>query len=84
MIIITVIIFAYYFNIVFRKVGEGGGSVCVPTGSVCTVHEDMDDLLQLSYGPAPDKKTHRIKPTEQSSIPQPLPDLVYDFSGLAE
>ena len=84
MIIITIIIFACYFNIVFREVGEGGGSVCVPTGSVCTVYEDMDDLLQLSYGPAPDKKIQRVKPTELSSIPQPLPDLVYDFSGLAE
>ncbi|XP_076461207.1 WD repeat-containing protein 91-like [Babylonia areolata] len=38
---------------------------------------------QVNYSTAPDKKVFRTKPSEQS-IPQPLPDLIYDFSGLAD
>ncbi|KAL8579039.1 hypothetical protein ACOMHN_035978 [Nucella lapillus] len=51
-----------------------------------TVQLSLHNFLQVNYSSAPEKKAaFRAKPSEhQTSIPQPLPDLIYDFSGLAD
>ncbi|KAK7109370.1 WD repeat-containing protein 91-like [Littorina saxatilis] len=50
--------------------------------------QDENDFLrnQIRFGtPAEKIKGYRMKTTEKmTSIPQPLPDLIYDFSGLAD